>query len=227
MSFSAVLALIAGYEALRPWLRRLHGTSWRRRFASHLAALALTSALAGSASAPYGAYHFGHVQVYFVLANMVAVPLTAFWVMPAGLIGLMLMPLHLEALALVPMGWGAEAILWVARATSSLPAATFAVPHMPVWGLCVFSLGLAWLGLWRTRLRLAGVAIMAAGLGVAAAGPSAGSAGVRRRAADRAAHAAGGVPAGGKGRLEIHPGCLGAILGGGFVPCRWRTIRRA
>lgn len=27
MSFSAVLALIAGYEALRPWLRRLHGKS--------------------------------------------------------------------------------------------------------------------------------------------------------------------------------------------------------
>jgi competence protein ComEC len=164
MSFSAVLALIAGYEALRPWLRRLHGTSWRRRFGSHLVALALTSALAGSASAPYGAYHFGHVQVYFVLANMVAVPLTALWVMPAGLIGLMLMPLHLEALALVPMGWGAEAVLWVARATSALPAATFAVPHMPIWGLCVFSLGLAWLGLWRTRLRLAGVAVMAAGL---------------------------------------------------------------
>jgi competence protein ComEC len=164
MSFSAVLALIAGYEALRPWLRRLHGTSPGRRFASHLVALALTSALAGTASAPYGAYHFGHVQVYFVLANMVAVPLTALWVMPAGLIGLMLMPLHLEALALVPMGWGAEAILWVARVTSALPAATVAVPHMPAWGLCAFSLGLAWLGLWRTRLRLIGVAIMAAGL---------------------------------------------------------------
>ena len=85
MSFSAVLALISGYEALRPWLRRLHGDSWQRRLLSHLVALALTSALAGTASAPYGAYHFGHVQVYFVLANMVAVPLTAMWVMPAGL----------------------------------------------------------------------------------------------------------------------------------------------
>ncbi|HEY0183581.1 MAG TPA: ComEC/Rec2 family competence protein, partial [Rhodopila sp.] len=112
MSFSAVLALISGYEALRPWLRRLHGQSWQRRFASHLVALALTSALAGSASAPYGAYHFGHVQIYFILANMIAVPLTAMWVMPAGLIALLLMPLHLEALALVPMGWGAEAVLW-------------------------------------------------------------------------------------------------------------------
>ncbi len=164
MSFSAVLALISGYEALRPWLKRLHGESWRRRLLSHLAALALTSALAGTASAPYGAYHFGHVQVYFVIANMVAVPLTALWVMPAGLIALFLMPLHLEFLALAPMGWGAEAVLWVARATSALPAATFDVPHLPAWGLCVFSLGLAWLGLWRTRRRLAGVLVMALGL---------------------------------------------------------------
>ena len=164
MSFSAVLALIAGYEALRPWLRRLHGQSWRRRLGSHLVALALTSALAGTASAPFGAYHFGHVQVYFVLANMIAVPLTAMWVMPAGLIALLLMPLHLEALALVPMGWGAEAVVWVARATAALPEATIDVPHIPCWGLCLFSVGLAWLGLWQTRRRLAGVVVMLAGL---------------------------------------------------------------
>ena len=164
MSFSAVLALIAGYEALRPWLRRLHGKSWWRRLGSHLVALALTSALAGTASAPFGAYHFGHVQIYFVLANMIAVPLTAMWVMPAGLIALMLMPLHLEALALVPMGWGADAVVWVARITAALPEATIEVPHIPAWGLCVFSVGLAWLGLWQTRRRLAGVVMMLAGL---------------------------------------------------------------
>ena len=164
MSFSAVLALISGYEALRPWLRRLHGGSWKRRFAGHLVALALTSALAGTASAPYGAYHFGHAQVYFVLANMVAVPVAALWVMPAGMIALLLMPLHLEWLALVPMGWETQLIIAIARGTSALPAATFGVPHIPLWGLCVFSLGLAWLGLWRTRIRLAGIVVMAAGL---------------------------------------------------------------
>jgi competence protein ComEC len=164
MSFSAVLALIAGYEALRPWLRRLHGASWHRRLLSHVAALALTSTLAGTASAPFGAYHFGHVQVYFVVANMVAVPLTALWVMPAGLIALLLMPLHMEVLALVPMGWGAQVVIWVARATAALPEATFRVVHIPAWGLCVFSVGLAWLGLWRTQRRLLGVLIMAVGL---------------------------------------------------------------
>ena len=165
MSFSAVLALIAGYEALRPSLRALHGNgSWSRRFAMHLTALALTSALAGTASAPFGAYHFGRIQLYFVIANMVAVPLTALWVMPAGLIGLALMPFGLDWLAWLPMGWGAEAILWVARTTAAWPAATLAVPHMPSWGLATVGFGIAWLGLWHSRIRLAGAAVIALGL---------------------------------------------------------------
>jgi competence protein ComEC len=164
MSFSAVLALVAGYEALRPLLARLYGGGWGRRIVSHVVALVLTSLLAGTASAPFGAYHFGHFQLYFIVANVAAVPLTAFWVMPLGLAALLLMPLGLEPLALMPMGWGIDGILWIGRTVSTWPSATLAVPHMPAWGLCVFSLGLAWLGLWRSRLRLAGVPVMLAGL---------------------------------------------------------------
>jgi competence protein ComEC len=165
MSFSAVLALIVGYEAMQPWLLRLHGDgSWRRRFLGVVAALALTSALAGTFSAPYGAYHFGRVQIYYVIANVVAVPLTALWVMPAGLIALALMPLHAEALALVPMGWGVDAVPRVGRTVSSWPEAVVAVPHMPAWGLVALSLGIAWAGLWRTRVRLAGAAAITLGL---------------------------------------------------------------
>ncbi len=161
MSFSAVLALISGYEALRPVLSRLYG---RSRFGSHLVALVLTSLLAGTASAPYGAYHFGHFQLYFIAANVVAVPLTAMWVLPAGMAALTLMPFGLERLALVPMGWGIEAILYVARGVASWPAATLPVAPMPAWGLGVFSLGLAWLGIWRSRWRLLGVAPILVGL---------------------------------------------------------------
>ena len=47
---------------------------------------------------------------------------------------------------------------------SSWPAATVMVPHMPAWGLAVLGLGLAWAGLWRTRVRLAGWALVALGL---------------------------------------------------------------
>ena len=160
MSFAAVLALIAGYEALRPSLSRIR----RRPVLHHAATLVLTSLLAGAASAPFGAYHFGRVQAYFILGNLVAVPLTATVVMPAGLAALLLMPFGLEQVALWPMGWGLEAVMWVARTVSALPAAVFAVPHMPAWGLAVTALGLAWLGLWRSRLRLAGAPVIVAGL---------------------------------------------------------------
>ncbi len=165
MSFSAVLALISGYEALQPVRRALRGDGSRwRRIALWILGLALTSLLAGGASAPFGAYHFGRVQIYFVVANMVAVPLTALWVMPAGVIGLALMPFGLERLALVPMGWGVQAILLVARAVAAWPASVVAVPHMPAWGLVLTSLGIAWLGIWRSWIRLAGIAVLALGL---------------------------------------------------------------
>jgi len=164
MSFSAVLALISGYAALRPWLSKLHGRSLWRRLAGYLLALALTSTLAGTASAPFGAYHFGRVQAYFIVANMAAVPLTALWVMPLGLLSLLLMPFGLEILLLTPMGWGASAVVWIARTTASCPHATVAVPHTPAWGLAVLSLGIAWLGLWQTRLRVLGLAAIALGL---------------------------------------------------------------
>ena len=164
MSFSAVLALIAGYEALRPLLARLRGGGWGRRTVSHVVALVLTSVLAGTASAPFGAYHFGHFQLYFIVANVAAVPVTAFWVMPLGLVALALMPFGFESLALTPMGWGIESILWIGRTVSAWPAATMPVPHMPGWGLGLFSLGLAWLGLWRSPMRLAGVPVMLLGL---------------------------------------------------------------
>jgi competence protein ComEC len=164
MSFSAVLALISGYETLRPWLRKLYGAGLARRLLSYLAALALTSTLAGTASLPYGAYHFGHVQIYYILSNLVAVPITALWVMPAGMIALLLMPFGLEWIALVPMGYGARLIILVARFTAALPDATLPAPHAPAWGLVVLSLGIAWLGIWRSRIRLAGLVAIAIGI---------------------------------------------------------------
>jgi competence protein ComEC len=168
MSFSAVLALIAGYAAIRPglfaWGRK--GGRWRH-IAVEAAMLALSSALAGTASTPYGAYHFGHIQLFYIAANLVAVPITASLVMPAGMIALLLMPLHLEAIALVPMGWGIDAILYVAHGVTNWPHSTVEVPPIPPWGLVVFSLGLAWLGIWRSRLRVWGVPMMIIGLFIA------------------------------------------------------------
>jgi competence protein ComEC len=165
MSFAAVLALIAGWEALAPRLATA-GSGTRA-----ILAVAVTSALAGTASLPVAAYHFGKAALYYVPANMVAVPLAAFWVMPWGLAALALMPLGLERLALVPMGWGIALLLRVAHAVAGWPYASLAVPQMPAASLLLMMAGLVWLCVWRTKLRLGGLGLMAAGLAVMAAWP--------------------------------------------------------
>ena len=102
----------------------------------------LSSLLAGTASLPFAAYHFGRATLYYVPANMLAVPITAFWVMPWGLAALVLMPLGLEKLALVPMGWGIAALDSIARHVAAWPFATLPVAQSPPWGLALVAGGL-------------------------------------------------------------------------------------
>ena len=172
MSFSAVLALIAGYELAGRRMFSRSG-SWPARLSRYMAALAFTSLLAGGASMPFAAYHFQQIQPYWILANLIAVPLTAVFILPLGMVALLLMPLHLERFALVPMGKGIEAVLWVARQVGQLPHAMILVPPISGTSILLVAIGLALLGLFRSRLRLLGLAPLAAGLVAAcfAAGP--------------------------------------------------------
>jgi competence protein ComEC len=171
MSFAAVLALVAGWEALAPAMARLREAGRWRWLARHVAAQVATSALAGTASLPVAAYHFGSATTYYVPANLLAVPLTAVWVMPWGLAALALMPLGLQALALAPMGWGIAGLLAIGQWVAAWPAARLAVPQMPAAALLAFMAGLIWLCVWRTRLRLAGLAWMAAAAAIAGLAP--------------------------------------------------------
>jgi competence protein ComEC len=165
MSFAAVLALIAGWEALQPRLATLRGeNSWARRIALGVMGLMLTSILAGAATAPFGLAHFGRLQWYGVAANAVAVPLTSFIIMPAGMLAAVLMPLGLEAPALWVMGLGVEGVLWVARIVAGWPGATQAATPIPAWGLMIFAFGLCWLCLWRRWWRAFGLLPMILGL---------------------------------------------------------------
>ncbi|UFN50816.1 ComEC family competence protein [Roseomonas sp. OT10] len=165
MSFGAVMALAATAEAMRGRLLlwRGQGEAWRR-VALAVGGLMLTSLVAGAATTPFGLYHFGRLQLYGVAANALAVPITSFLIMPAGLAAALLMPLGLEGMALAPMGWGVEAVLWVAGQVASWPGAVAATPPIPAWGLAVLALGLCWLCLWRGGVRWLGVPLLAAGL---------------------------------------------------------------
>jgi competence protein ComEC len=169
MSFSAVAALIAGYDAARGYFARAQRGGRLARFAGHVAALAFTSLLAGGASMPFAAYQFQQIQPYWIFANLIAVPLTALWIMPCGLLALALMPLGLDRLALIPMGWGIGIIVWLTTRIAAWPDAMLSITRMPAAAILCFTAGLIWLCLWRGRPRLAGLAPMLVALWLALA----------------------------------------------------------
>jgi competence protein ComEC len=168
MSFAAVAALIAAYEVLRDRWRRLFGgrgaiggpLSWAGR---QVSGAALSSIIAGLATAPFAVYHFNRIAWYGLAANVVAVPLTALWIMPWALVAFALMPFGAEGLALAPMGWGIEVVLAVARQVAAWPGAVSLVAVMPIGALVSIALGGLWLCLWRRPWRLLGVLPIAAG----------------------------------------------------------------
>lgn len=160
MSFAAVTALILVYEALAR-RRATHPPPDRsplRRVLNYIGGLALTSLVAGLATTPYALYHFQQMANYGLLANMIAVPVTGFWVMPCGLAVYLLLPLGWEGPAVTAMGWGVDLILWTAYAVSALPGAAARLPALPLWTLVAFTFGALWLGLWRQPWRWLGLA---------------------------------------------------------------------
>ncbi len=170
MSFSAVAALISGYAAIEGRSAGA-GIYPSLRFLRPVALLFYTSLLAGAASMPFAAFQFQQVQPYWILANLVAVPLTALWILPLGLCALVLMPLKLAAFALLPMGWGIAVIVGLSRGIASWPDAMLAIPPISGMAILWFAVGLAWLCLWRSRVRLAGIVLMVAGFAFYAESP--------------------------------------------------------
>jgi competence protein ComEC len=164
MSFAAVAALIACYEALRPVIARWHAhAGGLRRAGLYLFGITVTTIVTTLATMPFTIYHFNRFALYSVVANAIVVPITGFWVMPCALLACLAMPLHLEALALVPMSWGIAAITAVARMVTSWPGAVLDVPSMPAVALALASVGGIWLCIWLGRWRWLGLVPIAAG----------------------------------------------------------------
>jgi competence protein ComEC len=176
MSFFSVLGLIAAFEAMRNRLTAWRGgrsaaTDWFGRLSDlargggfWLMSMTLTSVVATIMTGPFAMYHFDRLSTYGVVANMLAVPLTGFWVMPMGMAALLLMPFGLDAPFWHLMAWGCEGILWIARAVAAWPYAVVLTPAMPAAALFVLTLGLTTLCLMRSRWRLLGILPMLAGV---------------------------------------------------------------
>jgi len=164
LSFAAVAAIVALHEhpRVRGWFEpREEG--WLRRGVRGIGSLLLTGMVVEAALAPIALYHFHKSGLYGAFANIVAIPLTTFVIMPVEALALAFDAVGLGA----PFWWVAhqalQLLLWIAHLAAKAPGAVAMLPGMPggAYGLMIG--GVLWLILWRTRVRLAGFVPLTAG----------------------------------------------------------------
>jgi competence protein ComEC len=158
MSFAAVTALVAGYEWFSRRADRDRSFSAFARVKRYAIALGVTDTIAAVATAPFALYHFNRVALYSLPANVLAMPLMGFWVMPAAIMALLLTPFGLDAWAWRISAEGVEAMLAIATEVSSWRGAVSFTWQWPPGALLVMTFGGLWFCLARSPLRLAGVA---------------------------------------------------------------------
>ncbi len=163
LSFAAVIALIAVYEAVQRRHLRGAGDGVLSRIVAYVFFVALTTVVATLATSAYAGFHFQRLAVFGLPANLLAVPLMAMWIMPLGVAVLAFMPFGLAAPFLWAMGWGVGLVIEIAREIASWPGAVTIMPAMPSWGLAALTFGGLWLCLWRCRWRYFGVVLIIAG----------------------------------------------------------------
>lgn len=174
MSFCAVVALIAAYRRHGPERdqrrrnkKNLQQHSAARLLCGHivrgLSALALSSLIAGSATAPIAAYHFHRIAPFGLIANLLAMPMLSLWVMPLLLFTVLVMVLGLDPL-LAPLiqpglSWLVTVATWVTswsgQGSIGLQSSALVIGAL---------MGLFLLCLTRTKLRYLGLIPIGVGL---------------------------------------------------------------
>ncbi|WDR05894.1 ComEC/Rec2 family competence protein [Devosia rhodophyticola] len=151
LSFAAVVGLIGVYEMPRQGMRGNLG--WFGRIGKTVAATAMTSFIAGSATLLFSAYHFQQTAPLGVLGNVMALPIVSLVIMPAAMLGLLFMPLGVEGYFFQAMGWGIDVMLEIARLVASWSAGLEAHPLLSATALLIGLAALAWFafleGYWR------------------------------------------------------------------------------
>jgi competence protein ComEC len=164
MSFAAIVAIVVLHD--HPRIRRLlerRDEAGPVKLARFLLALILTGLAVEAALIPIALFHFHQTGLYGAFANIVAIPLTTFVIMPFEALALFFDLFGLGA----PFWWVAgktlSFLLWLAHSVADSPGSVALLPAMPRGAFGLMVGGGLWLCLWRTRWRLWGFAPAAAG----------------------------------------------------------------
>jgi competence protein ComEC len=164
LSFAAITAIVALHEhpRVRALLaRREEGRL--KRAGRILLGLLLTGLAVELAIAPIALFHFHQAGLYGALANIVAIPLTTFIIMPAEALALLFDTLGMGAPFWWVAGGALDLLIGLAHAVAAAPGAVALLPAIPLAAYFLIITGLVWIGLWRSRWRWAGAAPLVLG----------------------------------------------------------------
>lgn len=164
LSFAAVTAIVALHSVPRiTALFAPQDEGWVRKLGRGLLSLLVTGLVVEAALIPIALFHFHKTGIYGAAANIVAIPLTTFVVMPAEALALMLDSVGLGAPAWWVVDQSLSALLWIAHLVAATPGATASLPAMPGGAYALMLAGGLWLVLWTQRWRLWGLIPFCAG----------------------------------------------------------------
>lgn len=164
LSFGAVLAIIAVHGAgpVRAFAAPREEAWWARAL-RNAGLLLLTGVVIELALMPIVLFHFHRAGLYGAAANVIAIPMTTFVTMPLIALAMMLDLAGAGAPAWWAVGKSLELLLWLAHFVAAQPGAVTMFPAMGEAAFALFLAGGFWLGLWRGRARLWGLAPIVAG----------------------------------------------------------------
>lgn len=157
MSFSAVIALVSGYELYLSKIIRSEEYNIFSKIKSYLFGALAATFVAGLATAPFAIYYFNQYSNYSLLANMIVSPVTSFIIMPMVVLTCILYPFHMEQFPLWVMKFGIDFMVKMANWIGQFPKALVMLPNMTQSTLMLFVVGLLWLCLWQQKWRMLGV----------------------------------------------------------------------
>ena len=154
LSFAAVTAIITLHStSFMHKLTHRREEIWIKAVGRFLISLFLTSLVIEIVLAPIALYHFQKTGVYGALANMIAIPLTTFVVIPTGALALLLDILGLGG----PIWWiceqSIELILRLAHYVSALPGAITTSANITILPYIIIIVSGLWFAILQSKIR--------------------------------------------------------------------------
>lgn len=152
MSFGAVIAIVAFYE------------KYEKLEQHPIMAIVMTTMLASLPVALFSVSNFNQLTLNSMFANVLAIPLMSFFIMPIAMISLLFMLLDWVTFPMHALGFGVKLLIKIVKFAATLPGSYIVMPTPEPYVMAILIYSGLWLALVHHKVRHLGFAGIAVGL---------------------------------------------------------------